>query len=199
MKNKIRSGLLAIAALPIMLAAANAASFMPSGMRTSQPIGHYQFCQDNPTDCRAKTARPTAVKLTRNLWSAMQDVNNSINTMIEPVTDMDLLGIEEKWSYPVNRGDCEDYVLLKQKQLEDRGIPASNLLITVVRQKNGAGHAVLTVRTDRGDFVLDNLEPKILPWDDTDYRFLKRQSDRNASQWVSIEDNRQVIVGSLGK
>lgn len=193
----IRSLLLALATMPFSVSAGNAASFMPSGMRTSQPIGHYQFCQDNPDDCSAKTAKPGVVKLTRAMWGTLQDVNNAINTMIEPVTDMDLWGVEEKWSYPVNKGDCEDYVLLKQKQLEERGFPASNLLITVVRQKNGAGHAVLTVRTDRGDFVLDNLEPKILSWDQTEYRFLKRQSDRNASQWVSVDDNRQVIVGSV--
>ena len=199
MTKKIKSGLLAILALPMLATVADATSFMPSGMRTSQPIGHYQFCQDNPASCGAKTTKPAAVQLTRALWAAMQDVNNSINTMIEPVTDMDLWGVEEKWSYPVNRGDCEDYVLLKQKQLQERGVPASDLLITVVRQKNGAGHAVLTVRTDRGDFVLDNLEPKILPWNETEYRFLKRQSDRNAMQWVSVDDNRQVIVGSVGK
>ena len=80
---------------------------------------------------------------------------------------------------------------------EERGVPASSLLITVVRQKNGAGHAVLTMRTDRGDFILDNLEAKILPWDQTEYRYLKRQSDRNALNWVSIQDNRQMIVGSV--
>ncbi len=199
MTKKIRSGLLALLALPLLAATANAAGFMPSGMRTSQPIGHYEFCQNNPSACRAKTSKPAAVQLTRALWSALQDVNNSINTMIEPVTDMDLWGVEEKWSFPVNRGDCEDYVLLKQKQLQERGVPASDLLITVVRQKNGAGHAVLTVRTDRGDFVLDNLEPKILSWDETEYRFLKRQSDKNATQWVSVDDNRQVIVGSVGE
>ena len=199
MINIIRSGLLAIAAMPLMVSTGHAASFMPSGARTSQPIGHYQFCQDHPEDCNARTARPGVVKLTRAMWGAMQDINNTINTMIEPVTDMDLWGTEEKWSYPVNRGDCEDYVLLKQKQLEERGFPASNLLITVVRQRNGAGHAVLTVRTDRGDFVLDNLEPKILSWDETEYRFLKRQSDRNAAQWVSVDDSRQVIVGSVNQ
>jgi predicted transglutaminase-like cysteine proteinase len=199
MTKKMNSALLAILALPMLVTASSAASFMPSGMRTSQPIGHYDFCQANPSACAAKTSKPAAVQLSRALWGALQDVNNTVNTMIEPVTDMELWGVEEKWSFPVNRGDCEDYVLLKQKQLEERGVPASDLLITVVRQKNGAGHAVLTVRTDRGDFVLDNLEPKILPWDETDYRFLKRQSDRNSSQWVSVDDNRQVIVGSVAQ
>jgi predicted transglutaminase-like cysteine proteinase len=196
MKNKVKAGLLAIATMMVS-SPADAASFMPSGTRTSQPIGHYEFCRENSLACSAKTANPGVVQLSRDLWSVMQDVNNTVNVMIEPITDMDLWGVEEKWSFPVNKGDCEDYVLLKQRQLEERGVPASNLLITVVRQKSGAGHAVLTVRTDRGDFVLDNLEPKILPWDKTDYRFLKRQSDRKASQWVSIDDNRQVIVGSV--
>jgi hypothetical protein len=32
-----------------------------------------------------------------------------------------------------------------------RGWPESKLLITVVRDENNEGHAVLTVRTDEGD------------------------------------------------
>jgi predicted transglutaminase-like cysteine proteinase len=183
--------------LPLPLSASAAANFMPSGARTTQPIGHYEFCRSNPGDCSTRNSNPGAVELSRKLWSDMQDVNNSINAMIEPVTDQDLWGVEEKWSYPTNKGDCEDYVLLKQRMLETRGVPASSLFITVVRQRNGDGHAVLTIRTDRGDFVLDNLEARILPWNKTEYRYLKRQSERNAAQWVTIEDNRQVVVGSV--
>ena len=57
----------------------------------------------------------------------------------------------EKWSYPDDGyGDCEDYVLLKRRLLAARGFPESTLLITVVRDENNEGHAVLTVRTDRG-------------------------------------------------
>ena len=197
MKNKIKTGLAALAFLPILISASAAANFMPSGARTTQPIGHYEFCRANPNDCRDKTSEPALVQLSRVLWNEMQDINNTINAMIEPVTDQDLWGVEEKWSYPTNKGDCEDYVLLKQRMLEERGVTASSLFITVVRQKNGDGHAVLAVRTDRGDFVLDNLETKILPWNKTEYRFLKRQSERNAAQWVSIQDNRQVVVGSV--
>ena len=67
----------------------------------------------------------------------------------------------------------------------------------VVRQKNGDGHAVLTVRTSNGDYILDNLEPRILAWTDTDYTFLKQQSARNSGVWVSIDDDRNVAVGSV--
>ncbi len=197
MNKKHRVIFVAILALPLLSAKASAAGFMPSGTRTSQPIGHYDYCVSDPDDCTKKTGNPAPVTLTRKLWSDMQDVNNAANTMIEPITDMDQWGVEERWSIPVNKGDCEDYVLMKRKQLIGMGVPISDALITVVRQRNGAGHAVLTVRTDRGDFILDNLEPQILAWNKTSYRYLKRQSDKDASQWVSVQDNRQVLVGSV--
>jgi predicted transglutaminase-like cysteine proteinase len=74
-----------------------------------------------------------------------------------------------------------------------------SLLITVVRQRNGDGHAVLTVLTDRGDLVLDNLEPHILVWSETGYQYLKRQSEFDAGAWVAIQDGHQSSpeVGSL--
>ena len=59
---------------------------------------------------------------------------------------------------------------------------------------HGDGHAVLTVRTDRGDFILDNLVSKVLDWRDTRYRYLKRQSTANAGKWVDIIDDRPNIV-----
>ena len=69
--------------------------------------------------------------------------------------------------------------------------------MTVVRKADGEGHAILTVRTDRGDFVLDNLNAEVLPWAQTGYRFLKRQSSQNTGRWVTIEDGDQTLVGSV--
>ena len=195
--KKIAKICLLLGVIQALSGGAFAASFMPTGDRTSQPIGHFEFCQQYPTECSASTSNPNLVKLTPALWDRLQDVNNSINVMIEPITDQDQWNKEEVWSFPVNKGDCEDYVLLKRKLLIEQGIPANNLLITVVRQKSGDGHAVLAVRTDRGDFILDNLEGKIKSWEKTGYRFLKRQSDLNSQKWVSIEDNRQTIVSSI--
>lgn len=185
------------AAMQILAGNASAANFMPSGERTSQPIGHHEFCQKNANACDSKSSKPRLVKLTQALWEKMQDVNNTSNVMIEPITDQNQWGEEEIWSMPTNKGDCEDYVLLKRALLQQQGVPAANLLITVVLQPNGEGHAVLAVRTDRGDFILDNLEGKILSWEKTDYRFVKRQSDTNALKWVSVNDERQTIVSSL--
>ncbi|MEM7069427.1 MAG: transglutaminase-like cysteine peptidase, partial [Pseudomonadota bacterium] len=97
---------------------------------------------------------------------------------------------EEFWTYPTNFGDCEDYVLMKRHMLMERGWPASSLLITVVRQPNGEGHAVLTVRTDRGDFILDNLETKVKPWNETPYTYLKRQAEDHSGRWIALKDFR---------
>ena len=60
------------------------------------------------------------------------------------------------------------------------------LLITVVLDSDGGGHAVLTVATDEGDLILDNLTSEVLPWHETPYRFVKRQSAADPSQWVSL-------------
>ena len=170
---------------------------METSGRTTQPVGHYELCLQLPAECKQLTAQPNRVELTRALWAEMVDINNTVNVSVEPATDMEMWGREELWSYPDVIGDCEDYVLEKRRRLMAIGVPAGSLLITVVRQRNGDGHAVLTVSTSLGDFILDNLEPRILTWTDTDYEFLKRQSERHSGVWVSIEDGRAVAVGSV--
>lgn len=127
------------------------------------------------------------------MWNKLIKVNNAI----QPRTDEEMWGKEEYWSYPDGLGDCEDYVLEKRLRLIAVGVPAGNLLITVVRQPNGDGHAVLTVSTNLGDNVLDNLEPGILAWTDTGYSYLKRQSAQDSGKWVSVNDARPVAVGSV--
>ena len=195
--KKILPAICAVAMSGAAAATAQAQAFMPTGGLSTQPVGHYEFCQRKPAEC-TKTAAHRPVELTRKLWATMIDVNNVVNTMVTPRTDMEMWGVEERWSYPTNGyGDCEDYALEKRKRLIKAGVPASNLLITVVRQPNGDGHAVLTVSTSMGDFILDNLEPRILGWAETEYSYLKRQSAKHAGMWVAIQDGRNVLVGSV--
>lgn len=165
--------------------------------RTSQPIGHYEYCRQYSVDCNLRSSDTAAPKLTRQRWNDLVEINNYSNGSVIPVTDMDYYRVEELWAYPEKYGDCEDYALMKRHMLIQRGWPASSLLITVVRQKNGDGHAVLTVRTDKADFILDNLEGRILPWNKTEYRYLKRQSARHSGHWISINDGRNLSVGSI--
>ncbi|RTM09257.1 MAG: transglutaminase [Hyphomicrobiales bacterium] len=193
-------GLLAISALLGAWGTAYAAepAFMHTGGRTTQPVGHYELCQKLPQECNQRTPKQAPIELTRKLWATIVNINNSVNTRIKPLTDMEQWGKEEVWSYPdTGFGDCEDYVLEKRRELTNLGVPAGDLLITVVRRPDGEGHAVLTVRTSLGEFILDNLEPKVLSWTDTDYTYLKRQSDENSGAWVTINDGRGETVASV--
>lgn len=164
---------------------------------TSQPIGHYRFCRQYPSECSQRTRRKAPMKLTRSAWKKLIQVNYSVNKAIKPLTDFEIHGVEERWSYPRNVGDCEDYVLLKRNMLMRAGFSPADLLITVVRQPDGSGHAVLTVRTDLGDYILDNMRDKVLLWSETEYTFLKRQSSRHSGKWTKLRDSRPTIVGSI--
>ena len=166
---------------------AYAAGPMVTGGLTSQPIGHYEFCKANPKLCSIRTRDGGPEQMTNALWRAMVSINASVNNAVRPMNDSDIYGKTEVWAFPTdNVGDCEDYVLEKQRELSRAGISMSNLLITVVRKPDGEGHAVLTVRTDRGDVILDNLTDDVRQWNETGYRFLKRQSSSDTGRWVSV-------------
>jgi len=157
------------------------------GASTSPPIGFVQFCRENPDDCENRHMSRTAIPLNEASWRSIVKVNADVNREIVAVTDQDHWGVPEHWGFPDDgKGDCEDFVLEKRRRLVRAGFPVQTLLITVVRDQKGDGHAVLTVKTDRGDFVLDNQVGKILAWKDTGYRFIKRQSDENPVRWVSL-------------
>ena len=189
-KNTLAAATLLIGALIVPALASEGRSHMKVSGLTSQPIGHHYYCKQFPSDCRIKTSNTKAPKLTRKRWNELVQVNGYSNDRIRPVTDMEFYNTEELWAYPTSYGDCEDYVLMKRHMLMQQGWPASALLITVVRQPNGEGHAVLTVRTDRADYILDNLNDKIMPWHETQYTYLKRQSAKYSGHWSAIVDNR---------
>jgi len=161
--------------------AANMATFG----RTSVPIGHYEYCQKYQDRCSLQSGDPQ-VELSRVLWSKIVEVNDRINRDVKPLTDMQIFGVEERWEYPDQVGDCEDYALQKRRILSSMGIPLGALLLTVGRDADGGGHAVLTVVTDLGDFILDNVEQRVLRWQDAELTYLKRQSSRDPKHWESL-------------
>lgn len=186
-----------VAALLAGTAAAQAGPFMATKGRTSQPIGHYEFCKQYPAECSVRGARPAPVKMTPALWSAVSKLNTRINAAYKPMTDYEMWGREEVWSFPVFGADCEDYALEKRRELIAMGFPVGTVLMTVLRQQNGDGHAVLTLRTSGGDYILDNLDNRIRVWSNTPYLFLKRQSETNSGAWVGIDDGRADTVASV--
>ena len=163
--------------------------FIAVGQETKPPIGWRQFCTDNPRDCDAQGGGARDVVLNAKAWSDLVRINRWANDNIEPMTDMEHWGVGERWDYPDDGyGDCEDYVLLKRQMLIKAGWPRSALLVTVVRDKKGDGHAVLTAKTDKGEFVLDNQNESVVLWSESGYRFVKRQSQANPNAWVALGD-----------
>jgi len=161
------------------------------GEPTRPPIGWVEFCIEYKTECDTRPSAPRDVVLTPKAWADMLKVNAWVNQSIRPMTDLEHWGVVERWNYPDDGyGDCEDYVLLKRRLLIQAGWPREALLITVVRDKKGDGHAVLTVKTNHGEFILDNQEPQVLPWTKTGYRFVKRQSQSDPNVWVSLTEPR---------
>ncbi|MGX5844622.1 transglutaminase-like cysteine peptidase [Mesorhizobium sp. ArgA1] len=187
-----------LAVLGCWAAPASAGGAMATGGMTSQPIGHYDFCRSHPGECLIRPSNLNPAAMTDAFMRKLINVTSRVNAAVKPMSDYDIYGKDEVWAYPDKGvGDCEDYVLEKRRQLFRSGVSLADLLITVVRKPDGEGHAVLTVRTDKGDYVLDNLTDRVKVWDATGYRFLKRQAIDNTGRWVSIRGGQQVLVGAV--
>lgn len=171
-------------------------SQMATGVRTSAPYGHVVFCKSAGSQCRKKGSG--VKRLSGSSWRQLTSVNASVNRAIRPRNDKKGA---DKWQINVRYGDCEDYALTKRKRLLAAGWPSSSLLITTGYLRNGTYHAVLVARTDRGDFVLDNLNRSVKPWSKVRYRWKKQQSTTNPRHWVRVTGGSKpsIIQASLKK
>lgn len=176
-------------------AAIDPAGITPLGLETSIPFGWVDFCQRHPEECQDNDQVAQDINLTSEALRKISQINVQVNKSIDPITDQDQWGVIDQWDFPnQGRGDCEDYALLKRQKLIESGFPKSALLLTVVKEQNGDGHSVLTLKTDRGDYVLDNLNNQVKPWNKTNYRFVKRQSQSSPNIWVAIETGSTVAL-----
>jgi len=192
----IWAGLLVALALPLT-ASADPAPTGRQNDRTSPymrvfgvsqpPYGFVKFCDRDPDECRQGAPEEQRFSAKPDRLSELDAVNGAVNHEIEAATDLEICGQTEYWRIPTTRGDCEDYALLKRKRLIARGWPISSLLMTVVRDERGEGHAVLTARTMQGDFILDNKVDEVKLWNRTPYEFVMRQSYLNTRIWMSLD------------
>ena len=173
---------------------APASTYAPIGHVTSVPYGWVDFCGRRPEECSFGKLSPVDVRLTKKTWTALQHVNKRVNELIEPITNLEHWGtMVDHWDYPIDgKGDCKVYALYKRKLLVEQGFPRQALLMTIVRDLDGEGHAILTVKTDRGEFVLDNLSDQVRPWDATGYSFVKRQAQDDPNVWLDLGGARGV-------
>lgn len=145
------------------------------------PMAFVQFCLSYREQC-AQPASASVMTLDGESWDNLRRVNNEVNDTIAP--DASKGGYD--WSLETRLGNCNDYAVQKRNALIKLGYPMAALSLAVVRTSFGEGHLVLTVRTDRGDFVLDNRRSAIVAWNRTGYSWLKRQSAENPLNWVTL-------------
>lgn len=161
---------------------AYSATWLKTGDETSRPAGHMEYCSKHPSDCRkkaeAKALAPAAI-------GPLQTVNNAVNKTIKPVSDQVQFGVRDKWTVNAKSGDCEDFALAKRAALMRHGYKSSNLLMAMGHAA-GQAHAVLVVRTQGGDYVLDNLTDAVLPVNRARVSITKIQSPANASVWLRV-------------
>ena len=176
------------------------------GDETSIPAGWIDFCARYEGECPASDTALMVV-LNPDVWQLLNRINTIVNEKVAPIEDIDHWGVVDRWDYPLDgRGDCEDYVLLKRKLLIEAKFPASAVLPTVVasvRVVDGKlvseHHAVLTLITSTGDYILDNLDPDVRPWTWTGYGFVKRLSPLDPAVWLDIIQPMPAAVASIKK
>ena len=191
-------------AAALAMSPANATSerplFISIGDTSRAPIGWVEFCSEYASECATQILDARDVVLSTKAWKDLLRINKWVNDTIKPITDLEHWGVVERWNYPDDGfGDCEDYVLLKRRMLMQAGWPRQALLITVVRDKKGDGHAVLTVKTDKGEFILDNQNETVQLWSDTGYRFVKRQSQHDPNVWIALGDPRPATATATSR
>ncbi|RYH10194.1 transglutaminase-like cysteine peptidase [Tropicimonas sp. IMCC6043] len=177
-------GAIAVGVALVWLATAGAAtagSFLPSQGPVAAPRGAVGLCATYRWACAGPT-RTSAPELA-DLGALSRRINRSTHEIADEVQYRK----PDVWTLPTARGgDCEDLALLKKRELVALGYDPSRLLLTTVLDRSGQSHAVLVVRTDTGDFVLDNLRDAIRPWNRTGYTFLRMQDPDAPHRWLRL-------------
>lgn len=123
-------------------------------------------------------------------WSGVERLNRAVNSRIKHASDERSYGVSDYWTVPTGafpRGDCEDYVLAKRTALIEIGVPAEQLSIALVDTRWGESHAVLLLSTHKGEYVLDNLTPRVLHWTEADYVWRERQLPGQPLVWAQVD------------
>ncbi len=165
-------------------AEASEGSYLQVVSASPPPSGARQLCRQYNWACSTKASVSMS---SQQEMQIIQRVNLQVNATTRSVTDQSQYRIAERWALPTSRGgDCEDFALLKKRDLIRAGVDPSKLLIATVLDKQRNAHAVLVYRSAAGDLVLDNLTNQIKPWSATQYLFLRMQNPRKPSGWVGV-------------
>lgn len=138
------------------------------------PLGFRMMCIKTPDECLGGGS--SDVEATAEVMATLKRVNAHVNRTITPEAGGPII-----WRVGVAAGDCDEYAATKRNLLIREGIPPSSIRFAYVKVR-GEGHAIVVVRTSRGDFVLDNLHRSVRPLSQTGYRILS-MSGANPKDW----------------
>ena len=143
-----------------------------------------------PNASASSPATETRIAFAR--FAEIERVNRMVNQRLIWRSDLEQYGVEEFWAFPIRAGlgygDCEDFALEKRRGLIERGFPPAALALATAYSEETGLHAVLIVRTEQGDYVLDNTTPWVLPWQETPYRWLTIQAGESLTDWRLVDD-----------
>lgn len=166
-----------LAAAIIVAIAGFSMTTVPTLAGSKAPLGYQLMCLKTPSECKGGGAAKVAAS--DDIMGKLTKVNSKVNRSIRPRNDS---GGADVWSVNASSGDCEDYALTKRRALIKAGLPASSLRIAYVKTRRGEDHAILVVKTSKGDYALDNLNSSVRPLSQTGYRIIS-QSGANPIKW----------------
>lgn len=173
-------------------------------MEVPAPAGAKDLCRVLGWACARSTPSAGPAAPAAAVVDLARQVNLGVNRHVAPLSDESQYRRAEHWALPTARGgDCEDFALLKKRELMARGVAPERLLLATVLDLEQASHAVLILRTDAGDLVLDNLTDRIATWRETGYTFLRMQDPADPSRWTAVvagglADRAQQPVATIG-
>jgi predicted transglutaminase-like cysteine proteinase len=184
---------------PALLQVEQLQAFTPTIDLTFMPAGVLESADRQTAEAVAPVALAEATApsqpskpafLDKSQMKLVNTLNRDVNREVQKANDFDLYGLLEFWSLPrvidgKMYGDCEDYALEKRRRLLAAGVPAEAMSMAVAVTARGESHAVLLVRFESGDWVLDNLTPWATPWGDLNYRWIERQAP-GSLEWKKV-------------
>lgn len=113
-----------------------------------------------------------------------RDQVETVNARVNKIAAQVGFPTAEEWLLWPSRAWCHDYAVTKRHELLKAGFPASVLLLEEVKTRQGEGHLILNLRTDRGCIVLDNLTPALMDRSGVSYTRIKHQSPADPGVWT---------------
>ena len=155
--------------------------------------GQAGFCERLSSECAGRYTNTNVVVADDAFMERLREMNMTTNLMVRGINDADYYPEIDYWTIAVNAGDCEDYVLAKRATLRSWGVPENAMslaYVTIPEDMAPKGsvldHAVLVLRTNTGDWILDNVRNSVLLPYQTRYEFHSATSFENFTEWKTL-------------